>query len=111
MIQLAFTYTTSGMAKIHSSTWYSGMGFYYSMINDRFRASVLNVHLAQHAWIVVTANFVVMLWELLFCVTVWNRRLRPWVLLLGVSFHLGIYYFMSIRAFAGLFIALYVTGC
>jgi len=108
MLQLALTYSSSGLTKVHTSTWYSGYGLYYSMINERFATSYLSFKLVQFPLVAIAGNYFVMFWELTFGILVWFRRTRYVVLLLGVFLHLGIFLFMGIRSFALLFIASYI---
>ena len=47
--------------------------------------------------------------ELSLGLLVWNRRLRPWILLAGVSLHLGIDYAIRVGFFSYAILVLYIA--
>src|SRR3546814_20818866 len=54
----------------------------------------------DQAEILKALTWFTLLFEAGFVIAVWNRRLRPWVLGIGVAFHLGIDLFLDIGFFS-----------
>lgn len=108
-IQLSVIYLSMVWAKVRGTTWGDGTAVSYAMrIEDLQR-----LHLPQ--W-VVDSSLVTSLMtygtlgvELALGILVWNRKLRPWVLLLGVGLHLGIDLTLRVGFFSYAMLTLYIA--
>lgn len=106
-IHLCLIYFISGLAKANAKVWYNGVATYYTLNLERFAATSYNKVLSQNGYFVTLSTYATLLWELAFPLTVWISKLRIPTLVLGLFFHLGIYFLMMIHDFEILFMAAY----
>ena len=89
-LNLAFGYLLSAWAKLQGPTWHDGTAVTRALrIEDLQRLTVPDWLLQQD----ILFNLITwgtLAFEAAFFFVVWKRRWRPWVLGLGVAFHLGI---------------------
>jgi hypothetical protein len=104
---LSIIYFISGINKLHSDVWFNGVAVYYTMSLERFMGTSFNPMLVKNGYLVTLATYFTLFWELSFIFVVWNKKVRPYFLLLGVFMHLGIYTFMMIYGFQIIYIMLY----
>ena len=99
-LQLALGYSLSCWAKVRGSTWHDGTALALALrISDlhRFNPPASIFHEAALLNLLTWATLV---FEGSFIFLVWNRRFRPWVLCIGVLFHLGIDLFFDVGFFS-----------
>lgn len=101
LLQLEVTvgYALSGWAKVRGSTWRDG-----SAVARALRIEDLQ-RLAVPEWVFSSGLLTALTWATLafegaFILLVWSRRLRPWVLGVGVTLHLGIDLFLDVGFFS-----------
>lgn len=89
-LELATGYFLSAWAKAHGETWHDGTAIGRAM-------RIVDVQrFAPPEWLMGQADLLNLLtwgtlaFEAAFLFLVWNRRVRPWLLGVGVAFHLGI---------------------
>jgi hypothetical protein len=89
-IQLSIGYLSAVWHKSHNALWTDGTAVSYAL-------RMLDIHrlgtpafITQSELLVNVLTYGTMAIELSLGILVWNRVLRPWTLLLGVSLHLGI---------------------
>jgi hypothetical protein len=108
-VQVSLLYFFAVWAKLRGATWNDGTAVSYALrIEDleRFPVpgfvtdSLLLVNLLTYGTLVV---------ELALAILVWNGKLRPWVLLLGVTLHLGIDYAVRVGFFSYAALVAYVA--
>ena len=88
-LQLSFVYVGAVWAKVRGTTWNDGTAISYALrLTDleRFPVPGFVTQLPISTLLTYSALGI----ELCLGILVWNRRLRPWVLLLGLLMHLGI---------------------
>lgn len=111
-IQLCVIYCTTGLAKLSGiyladdCAWWNGTAIYY-VLNDITLARVSWLDLPIPYWATVIMTYTSVWWETLFPVLVLSRRLRLWMLLFGVLFHLGIFLAVEVSWFSFYTLALY----
>jgi hypothetical protein len=108
-IQLSVLYIAGLWVKLQGTTWNNGTAVSYSMrISDltRFPMPGFLTHSALLANLMTYGTVAV---ELSIPILVWNRRLRPWVLLVGVGLHLGIEYSIRVGFFSLAMLTLYLS--
>jgi hypothetical protein len=94
-LQVSVVYFTAVWTKVRGTTWNNGTAVSYALrIADLNRFPVPSA-LANSLLISNLLTYGTLVIELSIAILVWNRKLRPWVLLLGLSLHFGIEY--SIR--------------
>ena len=108
-VQVSLLYFFAVWAKVRGETWNDGTAVSYAFrIEDleRFPVpgfvtdSLLLVNLLTYGTLAV---------ELALAILVWNGKLRPWVLLLGVGLHLGIDYAVRVGFFSYAALVAYIA--
>jgi hypothetical protein len=116
-IQLAVIYFTTGLVKLQGEgriganglpvgTWWDGTSIHYVLTYvsmSRWSYAQLPVPL----WITAPMTFICVWWETLFPLLVLNRWTRPWALLFGLLFHIGIWLTIEIGWFSFYTMAFY----
>jgi hypothetical protein len=99
-LELAVGYSLSCWAKLRGSTWHEGTALGMALrISDLHRFGPPG-WIFHQAVLLNALTWATLLFEGSFIFLVWNRRLRPWVLGLGVLFHLGIDLFFDVGFFS-----------
>jgi HTTM domain len=95
--------------KVRGTTWNDGTAVSYAMrIGDLNRFPVPGF-ISDSLVISNLLTFGTLALELSLGILVWNRVLRPWVLLLGVSLHLGIDYSVRVGFFSWAILVAYIA--
>jgi hypothetical protein len=99
-LELAVGYSLSCWAKLRGSTWHEGTALGMALrISDLHRFGPPG-WIFHEAVLLNALTWATLLFEGSFLFLVWNRRMRPWVLGLGVLFHLGIDLFFDVGFFS-----------
>jgi uncharacterized membrane protein YphA (DoxX/SURF4 family) len=99
-VQLSVVYLSTVWQKARGTTWNDGTAVSYSLrLEDLERLPVPDV-LAESITLSNFATFGTLALELAIGILVWNRRARPWLLLLGVGMHLSIDYALHVGFFS-----------
>jgi hypothetical protein len=89
-LDIAAGYALTAWAKLRGSTWHDGTALLRALrIEDLQRVRIPEWLLHQDV-LMNALTWGTLAFEGSFAVLVWKRRWRPWVLWLGVAFHLGI---------------------
>ncbi len=107
MLQLCYAYFTSALAKIHTDIWYNGEAVYYILLQERYMGTMFNKALVKHEWFVLSATYFTILFELLFPVLIWIKKLRPALIAAGILLHAGVYLFLMLYNFQLIFMLVY----
>lgn len=99
-LELAIGYALSAWAKARGSTWHDGTALGLAMRIEDLQRFVPPEWFFEQAELLNALTWFTLLFEGGFLLAVWNRRLRPWVLGIGVAFHLGIDVFLDIGFFS-----------
>lgn len=108
-IQISLGYLFTIWEKVAGETWTDGTAISYALrIEDvvRFQAPAI---LTDQLLIVNLLTYGTLAAELSLAILVWNRKLRPWVLLAGVALHLGIDVFLEVGFFSYLMLVGYIA--
>jgi putative effector of murein hydrolase LrgA (UPF0299 family) len=99
-VQVSILYVAAVWAKVRGVTWNDGTAVSYAFrIEDIARFPVPGF-VTDSLVLVNLLTFGTLAVELSIGILVWNRVLRPWVLLLGVGLHLGIDYAVRVGFFS-----------
>jgi hypothetical protein len=82
-------YFFAGISKLQGPAWWTGEAMWLAFANLEYQ-SLDMTWLAWHPWLVNAMSHVSVMWEISFCVLIWQKRLRPLVLALAVVMHVGI---------------------
>jgi hypothetical protein len=108
-IQLSILYLAGLWVKLQGTTWNDGTAVSYAMrISDLTRLP-LPGFLIHSALLSNLMTFGTVAIEFSVPILVWNRRLRPWIMLAGVSLHLGIEYSIRVGFFSLAMLTLYLS--
>jgi hypothetical protein len=108
-IQLSVVYFAALWDKLQGTTWNNGTAVSYAMrITDVHRFPDFGF-LIHSAFLSNVMTFGTLAVEFSVAVFVWNRRLRPWVLLAGALLHLGIEYSIRVGFFSLAMLTLYIA--
>jgi hypothetical protein len=104
-VQLALIYLLSGFDKITSEAWRSGDAI-FSIINlDFFFSPLISIALSKTEYLLIAWTTII--FELSFAFLIWIRKFRFALLCLGIIFHLGIVFLLSLPDFGIVMILLY----
>jgi hypothetical protein len=89
-IQVSVIYLFAVWAKVRGETWNDGTAVAYAFRMEDLERFPIPNFITDTVIIANLLTYGTLAIELSIAILVWNRVLRPWVLLLGVSLHLGI---------------------
>lgn len=99
-IQVSLVYLDSVSDKLRGHVWNDGSAVSVALrLEDLQRLPVPGL-LESSAFLANLATYGTLAIELAVGVLVWNRRARPWVILLGISLHLGIDWALTVGFFS-----------
>jgi hypothetical protein len=99
-IQVSVLYLAAVWAKVRGTTWNDGTALTYAFRMADLERFPVPGFITDSVLIVNVLTYGTLALELSIGILVWNRILRPWVLLLGVSLHLGIDYAVRVGFFS-----------
>ncbi len=83
---LAIIYLFSGLGKLQGQAWWTGEATWMSIANLEYQ-SLDVTFLARYPALLDLLTHATVFWELFYIVLIWNRWLRPWMLLIAVGMH------------------------
>jgi Vitamin K-dependent gamma-carboxylase len=89
-IQISVGYLFSVTGKLATPQWRDGTAVAYALRIDDVHRLTTPAFFTQSSTITMLLTYGTLAIEIALAVLIWNRRLRPWVLVLGVALHLGI---------------------
>lgn len=108
-IQLCAMYLFAVWAKVRGTQWNDGTAVSYAMrVGDLTRFPAPHF-LTDNLTIVNLLTYGTLALELSLAVLVWNRKLRPWLLLAGIAMHLSIEFGILVGFFSITVIASYIA--
>lgn len=97
-IHLCVIYFWAGFAKLKGDSWFTGEAMWNVIANLEYQTTDLT-WMAHVPWLPYLVAHITVIWELFFCVLVWNKTVRPVVLLIGTGMHFGIGAFLGMWTF------------
>jgi hypothetical protein len=102
MLQISVMYFTAGLAKVPGNYWQNGTAFYYVLASEEFGVTKVGRWIWDHRVLLALSTWGPLVLQLAFP---WIYFFgRPWprriVLLLAMSFHVGILVLMGLNTFA-----------
>jgi len=108
-LQVIAVYVVAGLAKVDGELWQNGTAIYYTLSVDDFTLPSVRSFVANYPFFAVMATYVTLFYQLSFPWLIWNRRIRPWLMLLGTTMHLQIALVMGLFTFGFAVMASYVV--
>lgn len=106
-IQLCTIYFFTGLEKLKGAPWWDGTALWTVLANPQM--VIFDLIWLRNFWVVlVLGTYVTMIFEVYFLPMILVKKTRPWVMLAGFCFHMGIGLFMSLWSFAFIMVASYV---
>jgi hypothetical protein len=97
-LHLCTIYFWAGFAKLKGPSWWTGEAMWRVIANEEYQTMDLT-WMAWVPWLPFLIAHVTIAWEIFFIVLIWNPRLRPLMLLMGVAMHFGIGAFLGMWTF------------
>ena len=108
-VQLSLIYLASVQAKLNGNAWPQGTAVSYALRLPDMLLLPQPHWLATNALLVNFATWAILLVELSIGILVWNKRLRPWVLAVGVVTHTVIMMTIAVGFFTLAMFVLYLA--
>lgn len=106
--QVAIMYLTTGVLKLVAPFWQNGVAIFYTLTSVEYSVPwVANFIWNSHPIIYVVPNYLVLLFQLTFPLSLINLRVKNWYLIIGVIFHLFIATVIGLPTFALQVVATY----
>lgn len=93
-------YAGAAVTKLRLPEYFSGDLLEFSLLDDAYGGRYLGHWLAIHPTWLIVASYLVLVFEMFFPVLIWIPRIRPWMLLLAVLFHLTLWVTMHLEIFS-----------
>jgi hypothetical protein len=97
--QVCTVYYWSLFYKMSGSSWQHGNALFYAVTNERF-ATPLGAALSHHVLAVVVGTYATLLLQMAMVVVMWSRRLKVYLLLVVIAFHVSIAVVMNLWLFS-----------
>ncbi len=108
-VQLSVVYIAGVWDKVQGTAWNNGTAVSYALRVSDLAGLPTPAFLSHSPVIVNVLTYGTLATELAIGVLVWSRRLRPWVLLVGVAFHLSIGWSIRVGFFGLTIFVLYLS--
>jgi predicted DCC family thiol-disulfide oxidoreductase YuxK len=107
MVQLSIAYFHAWYVKMKGAHWNDGTAVYYAVrYDDLVRFPI--PHFLDQLWVYQILTWGTLVIEFALFTLIWFRPTRYWVLLTGLSLHLGIEYCMNLPMFEWVFMFTYI---
>jgi hypothetical protein len=88
-VHMCVIYLFSGIGKLRGDLWWHGGAVWMSVANLEYQTLDMT-WLADHPLLINFLTHLTVFWELSYCVLIWPRLTRPWMLFMAVLVHGGI---------------------
>ena len=100
-IQISVIYISTVWSKVRGTTWNDGTAVSYALRIEDLERFPVPSFLAESLTIANLMTYGTLALELSLGVLIWNRKVRPYVIALGIGMHLSIEYQIRVGFFAG----------
>jgi hypothetical protein len=107
-IQLSVVYFFAVWDKVQGTTWNNGTAVSYALRIEDLERFPVPAYVTHSPLISNVFTYGTLVLELALALLIWNRKLRPWVLLAGLSLHLGIEYSIRVGFYGMVITSLYL---
>jgi Vitamin K-dependent gamma-carboxylase len=107
ILQICVIYFFASFHKLQGDVWIEGTALYYILNSDDFSASSLNAIITNSIILVKLFTWFTILFQFAFPFLVWFKKTKYVMLLIGISFHIGIFVLMRIDNFSFIMLACY----
>jgi hypothetical protein len=108
IVVMSAIYGSTGILKlVREPGWFKGTTLAYHLVHQFHANNALAAWVSGHLWLTAFMGTVTVVFEVTFPVLVHVRRLNPWILLVGASFHFGLLAMMNVGPFGFVSLAAY----
>lgn len=107
--QIIFLYAEAVFSKSQGILWRSGDALFYILQNDYFSNPLAKQIIMAYPWLSKIGTYPVFVFQFLFPLLVWSKKLRRPILVAGIAFHLGIALAMNLWLFSASMIIFYLS--
>lgn len=101
IIQLCLVYFLSALYKLSGEMWIKGEAIYYTLELNRFsREWITAWGITKWHWFMISLNYLVIAYQILFPITIFISRMRKVMLFIGITMHISIALFMGLWDFS-----------
>ncbi|MFN9718040.1 MAG: hypothetical protein ACK58L_05045, partial [Planctomycetota bacterium] len=97
-LHLCAIYLWAGFSKLKGPSWWTGEAMWRVLANQEYQTMDLT-WMAHVPWLPYLIAHITIAWESSFIVLIWNPRLRPLMLFMGLLMHLGLGAFLGMWTF------------
>ena len=108
-IQLVLVYVVAGLAKVTGELWQKGVALYYVLNTDEYTHPIAKALVAAHPYLINLGTYGTVAFQLCFPILIWNKQVRPYLLLAGAFLHLQISFVMGLFLFGLAMVACYTA--
>lgn len=108
LIQVCVVYFFSTLYKLLDEHWLSGEAMMYISRVDAFSGDMMSSLFSENKWLSKVVTWFVLVYQGLFPIFVWIKRIKIPLLLTGAFFHLSISIFMGIFTFGIVMMIVYI---
>lgn len=107
-VQLCVVYFISSYYKLQGTHWLEGTALHYALLNDEFTLDFVQNNVANMELPLRLLTWSTLLFQILFPVCIWIKKLKPYLLTFGIALHAFIALVMGIVDFGVLMIVMYL---
>jgi hypothetical protein len=108
LFQICIVYGYSALAKWYDADWLSGNAVYLTSKTFHYSRGFIVDHVDSVKFLAMALTYIVLLYQSLFPVLVWFKKIKPYILIIGVLMHLYIAFVMGFFFFGVIMILTYV---
>ncbi len=107
-IQMIFLYFFSGIFKLYGPEWRGGSALFLTLMMDEFSHPLIKENLTNNNFFLIIGTYVALLYQLLFPIVIWFKKIRRHFLWIGIGFHISIALIMGIFDFGMIMLIAYI---
>lgn len=110
LIVYAGLYGSTGFYKLMDEPgWLTGRTLAYHLVDRSFGSLPIGVFVSKHSFLYAPMAWWTLVFECTFPFLCWWRRTNPWILVMGLGFHFGIFMLMDVFTFSPVAISAYAA--
>src|ERR1700756_402105 len=106
--QVIILYVTASYFKLLGQTWLNGTAFYYVLFNNTYSHPWVKNMFISNSFFIHAITWFALGFQLLFPVLIWFKKTKPFILVVGILFHLTIIFLMGLTDFGIIMILMYL---
>lgn len=107
-VQIAILYCTAGYHKFLGTAWPNGDALMIALALDEFTLPWLQRNMIENSWYLKLGTWITFLYQISFPILIWVKKVRPWLLFVGLVFHLSVTFLVGVSDFGLILVAVYI---